>query len=501
MTRNLLVITHDDIETLDRRIVNEARVFIDHGWTVQVLCLTSRHKQEFVVCEPNLLANAIPLCQIKPPIDPLFDNWHRIVQSDQPHASWPRKFLRRFGYHLSYYRMLFRLVVAIRFLPNRLKQAIKHQLRYHLAPYPRLQNSVRKLSSFRRKTSVGIKHIAGQPQPAAFQRLPGNSYPLPFTDAFIEYGCSMKSTAIMACDLPALPAAHELAQRWGVPLIYDSHEYYVEQSAFGPRHRFIMEQHESRCLRQTDLFMTVSDRIAEDIQRKYHLADCPKVLYNASAFQQTDKGSEQSVRDLLGIPTDALMLLHHGGLVATRNLERLMTRFAKVAPQDTYLVFIGYGDHKKALARLAAQVGKGRILVRDAVPQDDLPLWIRAADAVVIPYPATEKNNEFCMPNKLSDCIELGCPMIGNSNLLCVGDILQRYRLGVSGPMDSDDDMESTLQQGLQWLRDGRLQEADFASARAYYGPEAQREKLIGWLQELKLPGFVREPSSATVAA
>jgi glycosyltransferase involved in cell wall biosynthesis len=452
----LLVLTHDLVEHLDRRIINEARLFIEHGWHVRIVLLTSDKTPHLCALDKGILLDPIPLSACPAPHDPLFHG------SRDSNATAP---------------------TLVGF--EKLKWKVAERLR----PHSRTFNLAR--SMYRRSRSLSQRVKGESPSPAS------DWYPLPFNVAFVEHARKLRFDAILACDLPALPAARELAHERRVPLIYDSHELYVEQSVFSAKQKMVMEYHERWCAKKADLFFTVAPRIAQAFQQKYGLIEPPKVIYNSPSFRRpesSDSGPPTgAIRARLGIPHGSPLLMYHGGFSSNRNLETLIKSFAKLDHPDAHLLLLGYGDERESFRRLAQRIGKNRILVQDAVAQDELPAWITEADAVVIPYPANEKNNEYALPNKLFDCIVLGVPVIANEVLVSIGDILRAHGVGIAGPMNNEAAIRQTLQSGLEWLKSDRRRQADFESARRLYCWDTQKELLRQWLTTLRLPGFVAE--------
>ena len=455
----LLIITHDDVESVDRRIVNEARVFVEHGWDVQVILITREQRPVRRELEPGIELNARPLWWFEPPHDPVYHGPRRLID--------------------------FRTDAV-------------NRLRYRLSRYPRVRFAARcVLRTFRffRRGAKQLIQAESEPPPEVLE-----SYPLPFTLGFLEQAADESFDAVMACDLLALPAARELANARGVPLIYDAHEYYVEQGTLSDKQKDALAWHEAQCLPNAALSFTVSDMIAEEITARYELQRPMRVLYNAAGFPpDAEAGDPAAVRRRLGISADDTVLLYHGGVIGNRNLARLVTAFRELAATATHLVILGDGNRTAMLERLSADCGQ--IHMQAAVPQEELPAWIRAADAVVIPYPATEKNNEYCMPNKFSDCVELNCPVVANSGLKMIGHMLTEYGLGISGPMDTDTDMTVTLRNALTWLKTVGPSQAEFESAQCHLGWETQRSKLRKWCAEIGLAGFPRNTTVSTELA
>jgi hypothetical protein len=379
----LLILDANPIELIDRRIVNMAKIFVQHGWNAQVIGTTEKERAFSYQIQDGITASAVPPDQID-----------------------------------------------------------------------------------------------------------RNSYPFPWTSALEACSRNYPSQAVMACDLPALPVAQLFAKQWGAPLIYDAHEIYYEQgNQCGLEDKILMRYIEKRCLSHIDLFMTVSDPISFLFQAFHLMPEKPKVFFNAPDFIR--EPSEAEIRDArrhLGIPEGGCYLIFHGGMAQGRNLGLLMKAFSRLALENYYLVYLGYGD----VEFFKSWAGKSGSNVRvfESVPQNSLPAFLCGAGALVIPYPASCLNNMFCWPNKLSDAIQLSVPIIANDALVSVKSLIHEFGIGAVVDMTSVDRLTATLSSALQKLRDVPRSQMDFTGARKLYGWETQVNKLEVWLHDLSLPGF-----------
>jgi len=455
--RLLLILTHDQVEYLDRRILNEARVFVEQGWAVHVI-LTAAQDARYRELEPGIYVDPVLSSQVEPVLDPFWEA--------------PRVPLKQ------------RLARTISSLSGGQSGLV----------YTLMRRCYRIARGLRRAAlGIGRRLTPRTTMPNANDMAapPLDWYPLFVTTSFLKKAEYLAPDAIMACDLPSLPAARELANRRHVPLIYDSHELYVEQALFTPRQKRVMEVHEKRGLERADLAFTVAERLKDDLIRKYMPPRPPRVLYNATVFRGRHTKDRRSIdiRAHLNLPKGARYLLYHGGITPGRNLERLFEQFVRAAPPGIHLVMLGYGDYFEKFARLSA-AARAAVTVHQTVPQDDLVDWVGQALGCVIPYLTAEKAYEYAMPNKLFDCIEMGVPFIANQSLLSIRDLVREYPIGYLGPMDTDDQMHQTLIEGLRFVDARSDLSKAFAETRARYGWQAQRENLCRWCAEIGLPGF-----------
>lgn len=533
----LLILTHDTVENLDRRIVNESRIFTDHGWKVHIVLTSEAEQARARELEKDIVVDPVPLRQIETVYDPLF---HDPIYYESRVAELRNVVSRRFPQDSGMYRAIRSAFWAMRkaesWLPGSkpdpdreraLSDVMERQLTQTPRPKPRamLNKWILCQTPPASKTSLyvrvfrGARHVylAAKAVGTTLSRLtkrpastdadavsaggaalatkapvgdPRLCYPMPFTLSFVKKAKGLRADAILACDLPALPAALQLAVAWEVPLIYDSHELYTEQNCFTAKQKQVLEHHEGQALRHAQLCFVVSPQISSAMQEKYQLPRAPEVLYNAPMFKyETNRIDTVSVRRELGLPDHQKYLLYHGGMVEGRNLERLVQSFLAIETRDVVLVMLGYGTAYDNFVRVAA-AAPSRMRVHPAVPQDDLVRWVRGAEACVIPYLTLEKAYEYALPNKFFDCIELSTPIIANERLVCIKEIVQKHPIGWVGPMESDAQMQRTLANGLQWLQNKDGRDAAFRMARERYGWEAHRATFCRSLHDIGLPGF-----------
>lgn len=125
------------------------------------------------------------------------------------------------------------------------------------------------------------------------------------------------------------------------------------------------------------------------VARAPRLARVPMVLTRHPHYrgQYPDAIGRDAARAMLGIGGDVPVLAFVGSLRAYKNPEGLMAAFQRLAG-DAVLLVAGESETAER-ARLLRDMAAhdARIHLRDAfVPDEDLQLWLRAADLAVLPY-------------------------------------------------------------------------------------------------------------------
>ncbi len=218
-----------------------------------------------------------------------------------------------------------------------------------------------------------------------------------------------------AHDLTALAAIVPSLPR-GVPLVYDSHELYLESgtAAALPRlARWILRYYEKRLVSRVAALITVNDEIAGELTRRYR----PRVIavvHNCPALA-TAQPAAPLIRDATGTSAATRIVLYHGALVGGRGIEPLMDALRLDHMGDVHLVLMGYGAMRDALITLARSEQWGeRMHVLDPVPPSAITDWVAGADIGVMVNPGRTLNDVYSSPNKLFECLAAGTPVVAS---------------------------------------------------------------------------------------
>ena len=279
-------------------------------------------------------------------------------------------------------------------------------------------------------------------------------------------------------DLFGVWAAAALQHRHGGRLVYDSHELFMEAgtaAALPSPARRRLAGAERRLARQADAVITVNPAIAAELARRYGVA--PSVVMNVP------RGWRLPTRDRLreALPIgDRLVVLYHGAVSPGRGVEQLVETSLLLPPQRAVVV-LGDGPLSDEVTSLAMRPPhRGRLYIHPSVQLEELPDWVGHADAGVIAFQATPRNNFLGTPNKLFDYLVAGVPVV-------VSDFPEMRRLveQVDGGVTCDPADSRSIATGLDQLLDppaaaraaSRSRLATVAGTR--YGWAAQAEVLL----------------------
>lgn len=291
---------------------------------------------------------------------------------------------------------------------------------------------------------------------------------------------------IHAHDLGPVAASIRLADAWArrnpdqprPRVVYDAHEYYVEQTTkWTWLEKFLWRLHAQRWIRRADRVITVSDGIAEAMKRRYRLRELPVVLFNAPEGDATVPSTSDVRRDA-GVSSDDILAVYVGAVKEGRGVEHLVPALAVREGWHLALVGPGKDAHLQQVVRAAEAAGVAhRLHVLGKVPAATLPGYLRTADVGVHPMEPICANHDLALPNKLFDYAFARLP-VAVTDLQEMGRFVREH--GVGRTFDAADPA-SVADAVLAAAQDPSLRpDADTEAAiMARYGWHAQAEKLL----------------------
>lgn len=221
-----------------------------------------------------------------------------------------------------------------------------------------------------------------------------------------------RPAAVLSCDLDTLPAGVALTKDWGVPLVYDAHEFWpysfpyftAGQSSFWAGVERTLVPH-------TNIRMSVSPQLSSLMTEAYghRFESVPNAVPKRHARERSGRAEPKRRRG-------RVEFLYQGIFAPTRGIERLIRAWAQVTPEAVLVLRGPEGAYKDEMRRLAASEGLSdeRVLFDDPVSEDQLVQAASRSDVGVIPYEPANINNKFCCPNKLSQYLAAGLPILAN---------------------------------------------------------------------------------------
>jgi glycosyltransferase involved in cell wall biosynthesis len=235
-------------------------------------------------------------------------------------------------------------------------------------------------------------------------------------------------------------------------LVYDSHEFEIGRNTDGKRGKIVkwfIPRLEKFLISKSAFTIMPSDSIADEVQKNYNLNGRPLVVRNIPNYWEIDSNTCLAKRkylcELLNIPVDTFLIMHHGGIMTERGIEKIISATSKI--KDIALIILGNGENKymnKLKIQVKEENVENRVLFHKAVPFDELWKYVGAVDAGVIPIQNICKNHYLSLPNKLFENIQSETPVIA-SNFPEIKKIVEGYDIGLCCNPDSIEDITDAI--------------------------------------------------------
>ena len=237
------------------------------------------------------------------------------------------------------------------------------------------------------------------------------------------FRCNRKSM-LLSNDLDTLLPNFLISRLFGIPMVYDSHEYFCGVPEIQGRWvQRIWRAVEGFIFPRLEHIWTVNDSIAELYLKDYGIR--PKVFRNISPQPKIQAKSRLE----LGLPQEVKIAINQGsGMNIDRGLEEAVEAVSGM--EGWLLLLVGGGDAIPKLQTLVRQKGlneKVRFIPR--VPYSELLQYTQAADVGLSLDKDTNINYRYSLPNKLFDYIHCNLPVV-TSKVVEVRKIVENYGIG-----------------------------------------------------------------------
>ena len=248
------------------------------------------------------------------------------------------------------------------------------------------------------------------------RRLPPAVRILGFNAHCVRKALDLKPDVIQSHDLNTLPAGTIVKRLLGTPLVYDSHELFLERN-IGDQSRVldkaVWAPIEWFCIRKCDAVFSVAASICMHLADRYRIPR-PHLIRNVQPYEPP-AARTRLLSDDLGLPYDQAVVLYPGAITFNRGLEILIDS-APYLDRAQYVI-MGYARNPQYLESLkerARRLGEldKRVFFRDAVATDQVVRYTASADLGIVPTQNACLSYYFESSNKIFHCLMAGVPVV-----------------------------------------------------------------------------------------
>ena len=235
-----------------------------------------------------------------------------------------------------------------------------------------------------------------------------------------------KAALLVSNDLDTLLPNYLVSLIKGIPIVYDSHEYYcgVPELINRPLVRGVWHTIEKAIFPKLKHVYTVNDSIAKLYRDEYNVEI--GVVRNVPIYTPNKVAVN---RKELNLPENIPLIIYQGaGINIDRGAEEVLLAMEFV--NNAVLLIIGTGDvieHLKNIARRPELNNK--IIFISKMPFDVLKQYTMQASIGLTLDKDTSPNYRYSLPNKLFDYIHANVPVLA-SPLIEVKRIVEHYNIG-----------------------------------------------------------------------
>ncbi|MEO6142644.1 MAG: glycosyltransferase family 4 protein [Dermatophilaceae bacterium] len=222
----------------------------------------------------------------------------------------------------------------------------------------------------------------------------------------------------------------------GIPAswVYDAHEFVAGLSVYGSRTRRKVAAYlslESEYIGSAVGVLTVTQPLAEELQRRYELPTCPTVVMNSPVLAAGSGKIEVDLRTTIGLTGDVPLMVYSGAITAARGIQTAVAALPDLPGVHLALVCVPNKAVPQA-ARLLAQATvlgvADRLHLVDPVRPEEVSAFVAGADVGLLPL-RHFGSHEMALANKLFEYLYAGVPVLV-SDCRAQADFVRRHGVG-----------------------------------------------------------------------
>jgi glycosyltransferase involved in cell wall biosynthesis len=234
---------------------------------------------------------------------------------------------------------------------------------------------------------------------------------------------------------------------------------------------------ENEYIRRFDRVITVSEPLADLLQRRYRLPRRPELVMNVPVVAPR-RPDTPSIREVAGVAEGVPLLVYGGGVHPGRGVQTAIQALPLLADAHLAVAVRTVAWMPRELVELARRLGvEDRLHAVPFVDHDQVAHYFRSADIGLSPL-LRAVNHEVALTNKFFEYLFAGLPVV--TSLGAQAELVKRLDLGASHRPDDPADLARAVEEVL-----GRL---DQLKARI----RDDGELLAGFTWEAQLPVLER---------
>jgi glycosyltransferase involved in cell wall biosynthesis len=277
-----------------------------------------------------------------------------------------------------------------------------------------------------------------------------------------------------AHDSDAVQPVARAARKLDVPFVYDAHELWLGKRNRGRSSLYFglylgyYGAIELRYLHRATARLAATGMVGRHLERMYGLGEVHALRNYPAISGLPNRRDLRSLPGAGGIPADAPIVLHLGGVMVGRGVEYLIAAMRDVP--GAHLVLLGSGDADLVERALGGDRALGeRVHFLPPVPAYEVVDYATSATIGVAPGPPSCLSYRYSLPNKLFESMAAGLPVIGNAALPELRAVVEHSGAGLT----VDTTQPAEIAGGLRFL----LDHPDDAAAMGRAGREAIEER------------------------
>jgi len=224
------------------------------------------------------------------------------------------------------------------------------------------------------------------------------------------------------------------AQRQQASWVYDAHEFVAGLSVYGSRTRRKVAAYlslEREFVGSAAGVLTVTQPLAEELQRRYELPTCPTVVMNSPVLGAASSEVDVTLRASIGLAEGVPLMVYSGAVTQARGIQTAVAALPDLPGVHLALVCVPNKEVPQAgrLLVQATELGVAdRLHLLDPVRPEEVSAFVATADVGLLPL-RHFGSHEMALANKLFEYLYAGVPVLV-SDCKAQADFVRIHKVG-----------------------------------------------------------------------